>query len=113
MENILMVIEERDKAVCELERGEWIGPKEEDAIDRLGRPVRRLTEEHIDPPPIRDENESMFGDWTTKLLRLEREKRIRARREEDRMKRFENERERRKRVYQINEDQVFKSTNRS
>ncbi|VDD77426.1 unnamed protein product, partial [Mesocestoides corti] len=107
MENILRVIEERDKAVCEVERGEWIGPREVDGVDKLGRPVRRLTEEHLEPQEPSNAEEAMWSEWTLRYLRAEREKRIRSRRERARAERYKTEFDRRRRIFQISADHTF------
>ncbi|CDS39983.1 39S ribosomal protein L47 mitochondrial [Echinococcus multilocularis] len=107
MENILQVIEERDKAICELERGEWVGPREVDGVDKLGRPVRRLSEEHLEPQASTDAEEEMWSAWTLRYLRAEREKEIRDRRERDRAERFKSEFDRRKRIFKISDVDSF------
>ncbi|KAM7541092.1 hypothetical protein Aperf_G00000022474 [Anoplocephala perfoliata] len=107
MENILQVIEERDKAISEVEQGEWVGPKEVEGVDKLGRPVRRLTEEHLEPQEAKDAEEDMWSAWTLYYLRAEREKHIRERRERARLERFEKELARRKRIFKISEEDSF------
>ena len=107
MENILKVIEERDKAICEVERGEWVGPKVVDGVDKLGRPVKRLTEEHLEPQPANDAEEKMWSARTLDYLRAEREKRIRLRRERERLQRFNSESARRRRIFRISEVDCF------
>lgn len=107
MENILRVIEERDKAISEVEQGEWVGPKEVDGVDKLGRPIRRLTEEHLEPQEAKDTEEDMWSAWTVYYLRAEREKRIRKCRERARLERFEKEFARRKRIFKISEADSF------
>lgn len=107
MENILQVIEERDKAICELERGEWVGPREVEGVDKLGRPVRRLTEEHLEPQASTDAEEEMWSAWTLRYLRAEREKEIRDRRESERDARFRSEFDRRRRVFKISDEDLF------
>ncbi|KAL5966796.1 39S ribosomal protein L47 mitochondrial [Taenia solium] len=107
MENILKVVEERDKAICELERGEWVGPREVEGVDKLGRPVRRLTEEHLAPQASTDAEEEMWSAWTLRYLRAEREKAIRARRESERAERFKSEFGRRRRVFKISDEDLF------
>lgn len=104
-----MVVEERDKAVAELETGEWVGPKVINDVDKLGRPVSRLTEEHLEPPSVADTkmDETIWGEWTEKHLRLEREQRIRVKREKARATRFEEQQEKKKRVNRISDDDVF------
>nr|CDS28811.1 39S ribosomal protein L47 mitochondrial [Hymenolepis microstoma] len=107
MENILRVVEERDKAISEVEQGEWVGPKEVDGIDKLGRPCKRLTEEHLEPQEPKDTEEDMWSAWTLYYLRSEREKKIRERRERDRLGRFEKEVKKRKRILKISEEDSF------
>ncbi|VDM34253.1 unnamed protein product [Hydatigera taeniaeformis] len=107
MENILQVIEERDKAICELERGEWVGPREVEGVDKLGRPVQRLTEEHLEPQTSTDAEDEMFSTWTLRYLRAEREKAIRIRRESERAERFKSEFDRRRRVFKILDEDSF------
>ncbi|KAF5396975.1 Mitochondrial ribosomal protein L47 [Paragonimus heterotremus] len=85
MENIMHVIEERNRASAELEQGEWIGPTVVHDVDALGRPCTRLTSEHTEPR-VADchttrENEQMWGEKTVQLLRIEREKRLRSARD--------------------------------
>ncbi|VDM02900.1 unnamed protein product, partial [Schistocephalus solidus] len=111
MENILKVVEERDRAICELERGEWVGPKEVEAVDQLGRPVTRLTEEHLEPQVAgrssQAEDEKMWGAWTLRYLRREREKQLRAQREAARVQRFERLQAWRRRVMNISDEDTF------
>ena len=107
MENILQVIGERDKAICEVERGEWVGPQVVDGVDKLGRPVKRLTEEHLEPQSANNAEEDMWSAWTLRYLRAEREKNIRLLRERDRLERFTKELERRKRVFNIKDGDNF------
>ncbi len=107
MENILRVVEERDKAVAGVEEGEWTGPRVVDGVDKLGRPVRRLTEEHLEPQQTSQAEEEIWADWTLRYLRTEREKQIRSRREKSRAERFQKESERRTRINRISDGDVF------
>ncbi|CAH8494475.1 unnamed protein product [Heterobilharzia americana] len=91
MENLMMVVEERNRAEDELERGEWIGPKVVEKVDPLGRAVATLTSEHFSPKVIKSNAESDEGMWSEKtlnLLRLERERHIVQRRERQRRQRY-------------------------
>ncbi|KAK4469574.1 hypothetical protein MN116_007113 [Schistosoma mekongi] len=91
MENLLMVVEERNRADDELEKGEWVGPKVVEAVDQLGRSVQTLTSEHFSPkviPSYAQSDESMWSEKTVNLLRLEREKHIVRRRERQRRQRY-------------------------
>ncbi|CAH8496644.1 unnamed protein product [Schistosoma intercalatum] len=91
MENLLMVVEERNRAEDELEKGEWVGPKVVESVDPLGRAVQTLTSEHLSPkviPSHAQSDECMWSEKTVNLLRLEREKRIIRRREEQRRQRY-------------------------
>ncbi|KAF8561783.1 hypothetical protein P879_10853 [Paragonimus westermani] len=85
MENVMHVIEERNRASAELEQGEWIGPTVVHDVDALGRPCTRLTSEHTEPRVADCDtaraNERMWGEKTVQLLRLEREKRLRSARD--------------------------------
>lgn len=76
MENILSVVQERDRAVGELEAGTSPHPKETWRYDELGRAVRTIEEEHYLPRKRR-----LAGlDWSVPYLRAEREQRIEAQR---------------------------------
>ncbi|TGZ63072.1 hypothetical protein CRM22_007106 [Opisthorchis felineus] len=91
MENIMYVVQERNQAEALLEDGEWIGPKTVHDVDVLGRPCVRLTSEHTEPR-VADKraqaDERMQGEKTIELLRLEREKQVRKRRERRRQECF-------------------------
>ncbi|VDP90491.1 unnamed protein product [Echinostoma caproni] len=91
MENLLLVIEERNRAEAELENGEWIGPQVVDSLDVLGRPVKKLTSEHEEPrcaDRSAQADELMWSEKTVELLRLERERRATRRREHQRRERY-------------------------
>nr|CAH8841245.1 unnamed protein product [Trichobilharzia regenti] len=91
MENLLMVVEERNRAVDELEKGEWIGPTVVEKVDQLGREVPTLTSEHFTPKVIKsyaESDESMWSQKTLKLLQLERERNIARKRERKRRERY-------------------------
>ena len=49
LDNLRDVIDERDSAISLLETGELPHPKWIDDTDELGRPIRRMEEEHILP----------------------------------------------------------------
>ncbi|CAH8611026.1 unnamed protein product [Dicrocoelium dendriticum] len=76
MENLLLVVEERNRAEADLEHGEWVGPTTAEGIDALGRPCSRLTSEHLEPrvgDKTAKADEQMWGEKTVELLRLEEE----------------------------------------
>ena len=97
MENLLTVVEERNRAEAELEQGEWIGPTVVESVDVLGRPTKQLTSEHTEQR-VADKRASseelMWGEETVELLRLEREKKFTKQREGKRMERYKRRKER-------------------
>lgn len=109
MENILQVVEERDKAVSEVERGAWVGPRVVDGVDKLGRPVSRLEEEHLEPQTPNDADDLIWSDWTLRYLRAEREQKIREKREEARKEKYETESQRRRRIDRISANDFFEA----
>ncbi|KAA0199339.1 39S ribosomal protein L47 mitochondrial [Fasciolopsis buskii] len=101
MENLIRVIQERNRAEAELELGEWVGPKLVDDVDVLGRPVRRLTSEHAEPQRADRSaraDERMWGQKTVELLRLERERAAVRRREKRRRQLYASRAERWKKL---------------
>ncbi|CAH8486276.1 unnamed protein product [Schistosoma turkestanicum] len=113
MENLLMVVEERNRAEDELEKGEWVGPNVVELVDPLGRAVQTLTSEHLSPkviPSHAESDESMWSERTINLLRLEREQKIIRRRENQRRQRyFERLKQWNKSDY-LNENSIEKQT---
>lgn len=55
MDNLRDVVDERDSAYSVLEEGEEPHPKWIDDTDELGRPIRRLEEEHLIPKENNEE----------------------------------------------------------
>lgn len=77
-----MVVEERNRALSELEEGRTSGPEVSWDYDLLGRPVECYTAEHVLPKHLDADyvdrrDRKMLGPRHTALLRLEREREIR------------------------------------
>ncbi|PAA61531.1 hypothetical protein BOX15_Mlig011553g1 [Macrostomum lignano] len=110
MENILLTVEERNRAVNELERGHSPGPEVVEDVDQLFRPTVKVTREYAVPrhanPEFRhrDKPDQFFSSRNLALLQAERETKIRSQVHEEREARLaENEA-----AYQ---DMLFKEDN--
>ncbi|KAL3319951.1 39S ribosomal protein L47, mitochondrial [Cichlidogyrus casuarinus] len=92
MENLLEVVNERNEAVHTLEHGEISGPSLVKDVDNFGREVTRLSSEHYEPKLANaryEEDEMHFCQTTVELLRQEREKALKKKRDIRRNERWD------------------------